>query len=58
MRYTSQGAPCSHHFYSNLKALIIKQNIMYTKEKTEKENKEKNQHEIIKNVFELHIKLK
>ena len=28
---------------------------MYIKGKTEKENKEKKQHEIIKNVFELHI---
>ena len=28
---------------------------MYIKRKTGKENKEKNLHEIIKNVFELHI---
>ena len=32
-----QGAPCSRHFYCNLKALIIEQKIMYIKRKTEKE---------------------
>ena len=31
---------------------------MYVKRKTEKENKLKNQHEMIKNVFEVHIKIK
>ena len=56
MRYTSQGAPSSRHFYCNLNALIIEQKIMYIKRKIEKENKLKNQHEIIKNVFEVHIK--
>ena len=55
--YTSQGAPCSRHFFCNLKSLVIEQKIMYIKRKTEKENKGKNQHKIslIKNVFELHI---
>ena len=38
MRYTSQGTPCSHHFYRNLKALIIEQKIMHTKRKTNLKN--------------------
>ena len=58
VRYTSQGAPCSRHFYSNLKALIIKQNIMYIKGKTEKENKEKIQCEIIKKYLNYTLRLK